>query len=250
MWVDDQIQVLLVDLLVVEIVGRQDVGVIRGVGGEDLVDQGPVRQIDVGVFVIVEELLVLEFMKAFEHGAVLHVMAVEDGVVVREVGLIDAFHVDAAAVGGFSVHVVMQVVGLVFVLVSADGVIDHGVGDVDPGDQFFIIGLQFLEVDPLVGVVGEDVIGDGGGEAVPVGEVHVEEVVEVDLNRLVQAFFLVLLLPVMVDSITQVAGAAEKDDDGQGQDYLPCGFFHGVLLLKCFMLFSLRCDGFFLLLLL
>jgi len=82
---------------------------------------------------------------AGEHGAILHVMSVNDGIVIGEVGpVLDIQKWTAVAVLG-SVCQVLQVISIVIALY--DRVIDGGIWTVDPADHIGVYCLQCLKVD-------------------------------------------------------------------------------------------------------
>ena len=155
---------------------------------------------------LVEDGGVAELGKEGEHGAVAHVVAVEDVHLVGEVAGILARQHDGAELGAeralAQAEVVVQVVLRVAVFVS-HRVVDDGAGHVHPRDDVRIDRAQGVPIDHQVGQVRDmAVLG------------HFDDAAG---NLLV----LVLTLPIGVEQIAQRAHRADEHDERQPEHDAP-----------------------------
>ena len=102
--------------------------------------------------------------QACEHGAVVHVVAVDQGVLIAEVLGVLAVDED----GAVGIHLAAeQVVKIGEVILGlGNGVVDHGVGAVDPAGGFRVLGLEGGKVNADGGDLHRLLLllpGGGGG---------------------------------------------------------------------------------------
>lgn len=104
---------------------------------------GPVGQNEHSRTVVCEEPLVLEQVEVAEHTAVRHVMAVQEGVVIAEIGSVSRIEENAAGQREIAVDVGIDVGQVVFALHY--GEVDVRVVDSDPCADVLVDGEEFVE---------------------------------------------------------------------------------------------------------
>ena len=129
-------------------------------GRDDAVGQNVTRRVDIEKLVGVKELLVPEVVQGGEHGVIQHVMPVENGDRIAKVPCVHFLAVDTPTefVFPFQIPIDIEVLGQV-VAGLQDGIIDQGVGHIDPSVGIGIDRLQGLEIH---GIIGKGRLGCSG----------------------------------------------------------------------------------------
>ena len=129
-----------------KIMAQQQVLVRMRIDREDLINEHPVREIDIDVAVRLKDLGVRKIVELGKHAPVAQVVPVEHGHGVAEILLVVVLAEDAAAA---VVRAVFAVLGVILLLTRA---LQHSVADVrirdrDPGIDIRVHGLQLVEID-------------------------------------------------------------------------------------------------------
>ena len=96
-----------------------------------------------------------------EHGTVVHVVAVDAGVLIREIGGIAAVDEDRAVCVHLPVIHVIEIIEVVFCI--SDRIVDNGVGTVDPCHDIRILSTQTRKVNVQGAYLGIDAVTLGLG---------------------------------------------------------------------------------------
>ncbi len=125
---------------------------VRLIAGEDLVTVRVVFQVDVDIRMCLPVTLGVVVLQSGEHGSVLHVVSVDDGVQIAEVCMVERFHKDAAHPVGFLFEGVGQIIGIIICMYHR--ITDHCVRNLDPADGLGVDLLKRSQVDTGHGYKG------------------------------------------------------------------------------------------------
>ena len=136
---------------VVEVIGIDKAGGIRLISGEDLVAELAPFHIDAEGPVGLEERRVLKIRQFAEHGAVPHVVTVDQRVLIGKIRRVVAVHKDTAVSARRTVIGRFQV--LIVVRTANDGITDCRIVNHEPTNDFGIHRFQRGEIDGKAGII-------------------------------------------------------------------------------------------------
>ena len=144
--------VLIVAIVLILLADVIDLGIQHG---EDLIVALLIAGVEPDDLVLVVILLLTELRQAAEHGAVAHMMAVDQRG--AAVGGTVAVHEEHAALGIIAVEIHMEV-GIVIAGSVHDGIVDHGVLDLQPAEEIGVALIQLIVLPQGAGLLVDRVV--------------------------------------------------------------------------------------------